>query len=459
MPGYVGIVDTSTSNIAGVNASKELQVALSQEAEDAGFAKMLDGDGRKVTTTEHGYQNVSIDDLVFVDQVDGAALNTNRWATSVSGMTIAQASGYITLNNGGTTAATNYAILSTVRYMPMFGYLPTKISINAFVSTAPEPNATMELGIGLVSGSSAPTDGAFFRWTPAGDFRAVVNNAGAEIVSAALTAPVVNDATLFDIVVVEDTVLFCIDDEVVVEVDVAIGQSYPTSGGRLPVFARTVTAGGSASIAPKINIGQVIVVQQGVSQDKPWDDIQASIGNGAYQSPVTTFAQTSNHANSTSPSSASLSNTAAGYTTLGGRYQFAAVGSAATDFALFAYQVPTGFQLYVKSIAISAVNTGAVVAITPTVLDWAVGINASAVSLATADGAGTWAPRRIPIGMQSLLAADLIGKTCADVSRRFDVPLVVDSGRFLHIILQVPIGTATASQVIRGDVMINGYFE
>ena len=32
-------------------------------------------------------------------------------------------------------------------------------------------------------------------------------------------------------------------------------------------------------------------------------------------------------------------------------------------------------------------------------------------------------------------------------------------GRFLHVILKCPIGTATATQIIRGTVVIDGYFE
>lgn len=55
-----------------------------------------------------------------------------------------------------------------------------------------------------------------------------------------------------------------------------------------------------------------------------------------------TGAQLENHTNSTAPTSATLSNTAAGYTTLGGRFQFAAVAGAATDYALFGFQVPAG---------------------------------------------------------------------------------------------------------------------
>lgn len=195
------------------------------------------------------------------------------------------------------------------------------------------------------------------------------------------------------------------------------------------------------------------------------DETMASIGRGSYQAPVT-FAQSANHANSTSPSSATLSNTVAGYTTLGGRWQFAALAGAATDFALFAYQVPTGYQLVIRGVAISSVNTGAANSITvPTILDWSLGVNASAVSLATADAAatsgvpGTWAPRRMPIGIQALPTSSLLGATFSDLVRRFDTPVVVDSGRYLHIILQVPVGAATSSQVIRGDVLINGYFE
>jgi hypothetical protein len=203
----------------------------------------------------------------------------------------------------------------------------------------------------------------------------------------------------------------------------------------------------------------VIVTQQDLNQNKPWDFQMAGIGRGSFQSPVSAFGQTANHTNSTSPASATLSNTAAGYATLGGRYQLAAVGGAATDFALFAFQVPAGYQLFIANISIACMNTGAIGGLTGTILDWAVGVNGSAVSLATADGAGTWASRRIPLGMQAFGISAAIGVAAPDINRRFDVPLVVDSGRYLHIILQVPAGLATASQVLRGDVFINGFFE
>lgn len=79
---------------------------------------------------------------------------------------------------------------------------------------------------------------------------------------------------------------------------------------------------------------------------------------------------------------------------------------------------------------------------------------------ATVDSPPTsYAPRRITLGTQGFILLAGIGTNATDISRIFPTPLVVDSGRYVHIILQIPVGTATGSQVFRGDVQINGYFE
>lgn len=181
-------------------------------------------------------------------------------------------------------------------------------------------------------------------------------------------------------------------------------------------------------------------------------DYLAANGRGSHLNP-STGASTVNHANSASPTSATLANATAGYATLGGRWQFAAVGGAATDYALFGFQVPSGSKLYVTGIAISTVNTGAAVATSATILDWSVSANSTSVDL----GAG--APRRVTVGTQALLSGAAIGAMANDVVRGFDPPLYVASGNFFHVILQMPVGTATASQVLRGDVQVNGWFE
>ena len=178
------------------------------------------------------------------------------------------------------------------------------------------------------------------------------------------------------------------------------------------------------------------------------------------QAPGSQFgAQTANHANSTSPSSATLSNTAAGYSTLGGRWQFAAVAGAATDYALFAYQVPTNYRLWIDGITIHTVNTGAAVATTAHILDWSLGINSTAVSLATTDSGSTYGPRRVPLGIQSLIVGAAIGAAAEPIRVKFPTALAVEPSRYAHLILQMPVATATAMQVIRGDALVHGWFE
>lgn len=449
-----------SGNIAGVTADNLLTVQTPTDVADAGYVWMADGSGAPIETTESGALLTSDEGLVFFDQVDGAAVNINKWAQTVSGMTIVQAAGFIGLNAGLATTANAYAILNTIKSIPMYGPLPLRILISAKLAIIPQSNLTVEMGIGTVATNAAPTDGCFFRWAPNGNFLAVVNNGGTETTSANLTPPpTANVLTLFEIVIVENLVRFIINDVVAAEVTNAVGIAFPTNAGRLPMFCRVYNSASIPAQAPAIYLGQAVVVQQDMRQNKTWGEVLATIGNGAYQSPLTAFAQTANHANSTSPTSATLSNTAAGYTTLGGRYQFAAPAGAATDFALFGYQIPAGYQLFITSVRITAVNTGAAVGATGTVMDWSLGINSSAVSLATVDGTGTWAPRRIPIGTQGFAGLVAIGVTASDINTRFDPPLVVDSARFLHVILQVPVGLATGSEVIRGDVMISGYFE
>jgi hypothetical protein len=120
---------------------------------------------------------------------------------------------------------------------------------------------------------------------------------------------------------------------------------------------------------------------------------------------------------------------------------------------------PTGKTLILRGIWIDTMNTGAAVATSATWLQWALGAGASAVSLATADAATTKSSARVPIGNQVFPIAAAIGTQAQRLDVNLDSPIVVNSGEFVHVILKMPLGTATASQVIRGVVGINGYFE
>lgn len=465
--------------LAEIDSEGNQLVKLPNNVADAGMTRIITADGKVIETSENGYLRVSTAALSMYDQIEGNAVNTNLWnGSDVLTQTVTQAGGFINVNAGNSIAANTFANLISQKVVPLYGSLPIIVELTASVQNVPAANSTAELGIGTVSHGTTPTDGAFFRWDAAGGFYAIISNNGTEVRSANLVGQIFTDTDgttitmppatvinhLYAIEIVEDHVMFSIDDILVADIQVPAGQAYPFNAGRQQIFARTYIGASTPSLAPKIAIGQVTVKYEDLQQFRPWSEVLASMGRGGHQSPVTPFGQNANHANSTNPTSASLSNTVAGYASLGGRFQFAAVAGAVTDYALFAFQNPTGYQMFINNISISALSTGALGSVaTPTILDWGVAVNSSAASLATADNfavnPATFGPRRIPLGMQSFGLTAAIGVMANDLTRRFDTPLVVDSGRFFHIILQVPVGAATASQIFRGDAVVNGYFE
>lgn len=432
---------------------------------DAGV-RLIDLNGESARTIEDGHLSVAQDLTLLSDRAVGTALNTNVWTGNVTTMTMDTLSGFYRLNASGITTLSTTAQLQSIKLFSV-GYADLPITGVAVAKTAnlPLANSTAQLGFFNASGTTvAATDGCYFEWNASAEFRAVANFNGTVSQSGILSNPSSNIIHIFTVLAEYDACEFDVDGTRVATVSFAnVAGTQPLLGPRLPFAARIVTSASAPASAPSLQVASVTAYLSASDLNKPAMYQFAQGGRGAYQSPVTTYAQTANHANSTSPTSATLSNTAAGYTTLGGRWQFAAPAGAATDFALFGYQVPTGLQLVVTGIRISSCNTGAAVATTATMLDWSIATNSSAVSLATTDALGppptAWAPRRMTLGSQGFIVGAAIGACAPDINHAFTTPVVVDSGRFFHVIVQVPVGTATASQVIRGDVLVEGYFE
>lgn len=444
--------------------------AVGLYAPDGGVATIGDTYGSGLVFSE-GRVDTARDTVLFRDAFPGTTVGANnRWMQSLSTMTATVGAGALTLNAGASTAINTYATLSTTAKYRGFGDGAIQVIVRARPNNLPQTNAVAEIGLGNATANTAPTDGVFFRWTSSGGFECVINRGGAEQ-SQAMSAPASGVYSVFSLTASSVSVV-C---EWVTPSSGAFARSVlALDSGAPSVFVespgamlRVYNGGVAPALAPQLLVGLVDVSTKTVDLAGRNDARDVAQGLMAAYTP-TTGAQSTNHTNSTSPTSATLSNTAAGYATLGGRYQFAAVGGAVTDFALFGYQVPTSYRLLVTRVKISTCLEGAAIATTATRLDWAVGVGSTAVSLATADATGaapTSAPRRIPIGSRgfSLVAPRgpaQIGDCVDDIDVSFsDAPLSVESGRFFHIILQVPVGTATASQIFRGTVTVAGRFE
>lgn len=468
------IIGGTSGNIAEVDSVNNLLVTLPQSVNSTnstrvGYAFLACGPQNKALTTfgPMGRLATGAQTMELFDPIDGAAINSQVWTTTATTMTIAQNSttGFLVLNSAAINTINTACQITSIKQIQLINTFVPTIRILFKTPNVPQANATIELGLLEASGTTAPTNGAFFRWSSASEFRCVTAFNSVETQSAALAAPSVNAVHTSHITFRGTKVEFWIDEVLVAEVTNPAGNPTPTNNSRIVVSARIYNGGTAPVTAPELHLAAFSLWRNDLQTNKLWPSQMVSIGRGIGRSPATPYAQTANHANSTSPTSATLSNTAAGYTTLGGRFQFAAPAGTATDFALFGFQVPTGFQMFITDFRFDSINTGAAIATTATIIDVGVGLNASAVSLATVDnfasGTNTYAPVRIPLGQASWAVGDAIGTASRSGAINVDLqtPWVNDSARFFTVIIQVYVGTATAAQVIRGDCFIGGYFE
>ena len=108
----------------------------------------------------------------------------------------------------------------------------------------------------------------------------------------------------------------------------------------------------------------------------------------------------------------------------------------------------------VTGLSIDCWNTGAAVATTPTLLQWFVYWNGSAASLVSNP------QNRLAVGSQTFaVGAAIGGNPDRQILRPFSAPLITQANRFFGIGLRIPVGTATASQVIAGMIGVEGFFE
>lgn len=455
----------ASSDLANVNTAKKLEV--SAFGRDGGVLEIGDRFGASIELADDGRLDISQDTPLFRDTFSGSAVAAhNRWFQSLTTMTATVGSGAITLNAGAVTTVSTYATITSVEKFRGFIDGALYWRARARPVNLPQTNATAELGLFNALTNAAPTDGLFVRWTASGGFECVINRGGVET-SVAMTAPASGVYSVFSGNVTASKA-YCEYETpstgVRVETFLNLDSSAPSAFVESPGLGmRVYTAGVAPALAPQLLVGVISAGTKVVDMQRPVADVQGVTGNQAAFTP-TTGAQSTNFTNSTGPVSATLSNTAAGYTTLGGKYQFAAPAGAVTDFALFGYQVPTSYRFVLTGVRISTCVTGAASATTPTMLEWGLGFGSTAVSLATADATGaapTSAPRRLTVGEQSIPVGTAIGGCVGDIwlgDGRTALG-IVESGRFLHVILSVPVGTATASETIRGTVTLTGYFE
>ena len=487
----------ASSNTANVDSNNNLQTNLPTTETQAGFASIVsEKDGGDVTGSrlmvpiegsEDYRLRVGMDQPQFQLSFEGSTIPQGHIQQNLSTMTAAQASGYLSLNSGNATASGNAANVVTYRTFSL--YAAYTVYANMILREANETatNAISEWGFGYVSGTSAPTDGVFFRRASGGQLLAVISFGGSETTSVITTTNVPGgdgtgtySATERNHYLIEYTHNVCnfwINDTLVASIPSPSTQPGPTSAWSQPLFARVYNSG-VASAGRRVELGAITVELADMNSGKPWSHAMAGSGNGAYQIPPgSTSGGTVSRAAAANgyPASGTVKTTTGwgtGLTTpgtseLGGRWISPAMSTLAneTDYPIFSYlntkgtsTIP-GKNLYVTSIRVGETIATAAASTNTMMLIFAVGVGSTAASTATADGAATVGPRIGVLGSCFFTATAAVGDTKPGFECSFSSPLVVPPGTYLHLIVRT-VGTVTSNTLtVHGSFLVNGYFE
>jgi hypothetical protein len=445
-------------NAAGLPVTRKHNQSR-DEANDEGFvmAGVNDGNYRHVRTDRTGGMAVALNTMLLTESFENSSLPASRWAAINTTMAaaISPASGVVFNSASITTINTGYLLRSLRSFLKQ---QRAPLHFKARARLAQVANSVIELGFGDAGAfNGANTNGAYWQVTSGGSVQPVLTYYGVDITGAAV--PGLNPANFytFDVMLDDDEAIFMVQDTstgiIIAErsIKLPLTQAKLFAVTHLVAIARLYNTASAPASAPQMVLASVDVLLLDVMTNKPWKEQLAESGYGAPLTP-TGFAQAAQWANSAAPASATLSNTAAGYTTLGGLFQFAAVAGAATDYALFGFQAPSPYAFILDGIDIETWNTGAAVAATPTLLVWGLGVDQTGVTLASS-------ATRVGVGAQQLATGAAIGAKAERISQNFDTPLITNPGRFLDVILRMPVGTATAAQVVQGMVNLRGRFE
>lgn len=486
----------SSAGLANVSGTYELQVVTPQTEANAGFVQLsTESDAGVVTgartvipleASDDFRLRVGLDQTIFNSSFEGTTVRTDLWNQGSSTMTLAQASGYLTLNSGNATASGNHFNITSRRTVPLFGTFPTYIDWWLREAGDSATNAISEWGIGFVATTTAPTDGVFFRRNAAGVLRAVLNNNGTEteLTIDTTNVPTRSGSGTFDptecnhylIVLHNDTVNFWINDVLVASIGCPDVNPSPAQAAAQPLFARVYNSG-VASAARRIEVGFVNVSLGDQHNNKSWAHAMCGLGGNAVNvqqggTPAGNVTRTSGAHGWPASGTARIAGTwtatsAPALNSLGGLWVSPAISTLTSDadYPVFAYLNPAasttlpGKTLYITGIRVGEAYVSAAASTNAIQLSYIVTVGSTSATTSTADSATAISHRATVVGSHGFSATETIGNYKPGFDLVFDSPLVVPPGTYFCFIVR-PFGTVTSNTlVVSSSLAVNGYYE
>ena len=426
----------------------------------------LDGGliNRAMRVGEYGTLRTTSEEILFHDAFEGSTINT-WWTQSLTTFTAVQATGVLTLNNAATSAANSTAIITCQKQFPKYPRVPLYSRHRGRITANVAGNHTLvEVGFGAPTGVTAViNNGAFFRWRADGTLAVVLSYNGTEQVTQVLAQGVIATTSYYyyDVIVDDDFVRFIVNDSngtpvVDTQVSLSLSVQYMWAVSHLPTFARVYVDATGGGTVVQLLLSAHMVEAIDVLMNKPWEQQMGGTGRLATMSP-TTYAQLPNLVNGTIPTTATPSNTASAYTTLGGEYAAAATAASENVLSVFGFTIPAPYIFMLRGLWIPLPVVQGTAIVTVPLLEWFIAHNASSTNLSTATGL-----IRVPLpGWMTTGAAAAVNApfTGQSILWQPQTPVPCLSGTVLHIGYKSHVGAATATLVYRGQVTVDGYFQ
>jgi hypothetical protein len=427
-------------------------------------------------------QRSGIDSEMFTDNFNATAQNTAVWSYTFNTLTAAQpGAGTVNFSAVQGTTSAHGAFMRSHQYFALYNTAPLAVEFFAGQFNSVMTSGEIFLmGLGLpTAATTRPTDGAWFRISTAG-VEGVISFNGTETFSSFTVPLPLASLTLaqmykFLMVVGEREVEFWWDDKHLGHMDIPPANGVPWLAASAPVFMQKYNTGAVAN-TNTMRVSRVGVGLMDLAANKSWAHQRATMGLMAYQGQnggtMGTTALLPNATAATVVTGAALSQTVPIATGLGGQAGIVAA-VAGIDGMVTAFQNPTptinltGRNLIITGVRIDAVNIGAAVAGTASVLQWSLAFGATGgtvPSLAQGETgsfvtatAKAW--RRVPLGLHSWVVGAAIGAPAEAIRETFDSPIVVHPGQWVAAVAKFIVGTATASQVIWAVVKFDAHYE
>lgn len=428
------------------NAAKPAGLMTMGLSEDTALALRVDKFGAQTTSTMQ---------QLFLEDFEGTTINANRWTqtatTFVPSMTTA---GGYSFNPTAIKTINTGAMLVSLRKIPNSLRQMTDSKFRAMVSGV--SNSTIEFGYGdAATFNGAHSNGAYWQSTTTGTLTPMLMSSGVLTPGTPVTGINTTSYYCFDVLRDDNSIVFIITDASTGQVvnkqtfQLSATQAKFFAATALSLFGRAFCGATAPTTAPNLVLTDIQVSLQDNTMNYTAQQIAVMSGRESYMHPLT-GARSFQWIAGSEPTAATLSATAASYTTLGGRFSFIPLAGANTDYSLYGFAVPGPKTLIITAIDIDSYVGGAVAA-GAEILQWFIAPNMPSAAMSGAN-------EIIPLGTQSFAASAAIGTLGQHISKQSQALAVVHPGKFVVIGFRSPLSTAGGTQTIAGTVNVEGYY-